>query len=185
MKNYILAVLALGGGLGLALSLPAAAEKSGPCAADVAKFCKDVKPGEGRIAACLKEHEKDLSQACKDRKALAAEKRGKRGHKFAGRGGNKGGGACMREYGQGFGAGFKSGFKMRAGLGQKGRKAGKAGKGGDKVCAADVQKLCGDVKPGEGRVRDCLIKNASKLSDGCKVRTEKVKARLEEKGKKV
>ncbi|HCC46634.1 MAG TPA: hypothetical protein DEQ38_00715 [Elusimicrobia bacterium] len=185
MKNYIIAVLALSGGLGLALSLPAAAKQAGPCAADAAKFCKDVKPGEGRVAACLKEHEKELSQACKDRKALAAEKRGKRGGKFARGGANRGGGACMREYGQGYGAGFKSGFKMRAGLGQKGRKAGKAAKGGNKVCAADVQKLCGDVKPGEGRVRDCLIKNAGKLSEDCKVRTEKIKAKLEEKGKKV
>ncbi|MDD2805124.1 MAG: cysteine rich repeat-containing protein [Elusimicrobiales bacterium] len=182
MKNYILVALTLGG-LGLALSLPAAAEKGkGPCAADAAKFCKDVKPGEGRVAACLKEHEKELSQACTDRRALAAEKKGKRGGKFARRG-NRGGGSCMREYGQGFGAGFRNGFKMRAGLGGKNAKA-KRNKGA-KVCAADVQKLCGEVKPGEGRVRDCLIKNVDKLSEGCKTRTEKVKVRLEEKGKKV
>lgn len=38
-----------------------------PCADDVSKFCKDVKPGGGRIANCLKEHEKDLSPACKTR----------------------------------------------------------------------------------------------------------------------
>jgi hypothetical protein len=174
MKNYILAVLAIG--TGLALAIPASAEKGGPCAADSAKFCKDVKPGEGRVAACLKEHEAELSQACKDRKALAGEKRGKRGER-AGRGG----GSCMQEYGKGYSSGFKSGFKMRSGLGQ-----GKArGNKGAKVCAADAKQLCKDVKPGEGRVRDCLIKNASKLSDGCKTRVEKMKARLEEKGKKV
>lgn len=186
MKNYMLVALTLGT-LGLALSLPAAAEKgTGPCAADAAKFCKDVKPGEGRIAACLKEHEKDLSQACRDRKALAAERKGKRGDKFARRGANRGGGACMREYGQGFGAGFKSGFKMRAGLGGKGAKSARAGKNrGAKVCAADAAKFCEGVKPGEGRVRDCLIKNLDKLSEGCKTRTGKVKVRLEEKGKKV
>jgi len=176
MKNYILAVLALGGGLGLALSLPVSAEKGkGPCAADAAKFCKDVKPGEGRVAACLKEHEAELSQACKDRKALAGEKRGKRGER-AGRGGANG---CMREYGKGYSSGFKSGFKMRSGLGQGGRK------GGAKVCAADARQLCKDVKPGEGRVRDCLIKNASELTDDCKTRVEKMRERLEEKGKKV
>ncbi|OGR77173.1 MAG: hypothetical protein A2X32_07360 [Elusimicrobia bacterium GWC2_64_44] len=72
---------------------------------------------------------------------------------------------------------------MRGGLGGKNAKAKK--NKGNKVCAADVQKLCGEVKPGEGRVRDCLIKNADKLSEGCKTRTEKLKARLEEKGKKV
>jgi hypothetical protein len=38
-----------------------------PCADDISKFCKDVKPGGGRIASCLKEHEKDLSPACKTR----------------------------------------------------------------------------------------------------------------------
>ncbi len=171
MKNYILAVLALG--TGLALAVPASAGKGGPCAADAAKFCKDVKPGEGRVAACLKEHEAELSQACKDRKALAGEKRGKR----LGRGGANG---CMREYGKGYSSGFKSGFKMRAGLGR-----GKRGNKEAKVCAADAEKLCKDVKPGEGRVRDCLIKNAAKLTDGCKTRVEKMKERLEEKGKKV
>ncbi|PKM98082.1 MAG: hypothetical protein CVU79_05195 [Elusimicrobia bacterium HGW-Elusimicrobia-3] len=178
MKNYIIAVLALSGGLGLALSLPAAAEKGkGPCAADAAKFCKDVKPGEGRVAACLKEHQAELSQACKDRKALAGEKRGKRGERM-GRGGANG---CLREYGKGYSSGFKSG--VRSGLGQ-GKARGKGAKGA-KVCGADAQKLCKDVKPGEGRVRDCLIKNASKLTDGCKTRVERMKERLEEKGKKV
>jgi hypothetical protein len=189
MKNYILVGLTLGG-LGLALSLPAAAEKGkGPCATDAAKFCKDVKPGEGRVAACLKEHEQELSQACRDRKALAAGNKGKRGGKFARKAANRGGGACMREYGQGFGAGFRNGFKMRAGLGGKkkggGQMAAKRHKGAGKVCAADVQKLCGEVKPGEGRVRDCLIKNTDKLSDGCKTRTEKLKVKLEERGRKV
>ena len=37
-----------------------------PCAADVEKFCKDVKKGEGRVLACLKSHQPDLSQACSD-----------------------------------------------------------------------------------------------------------------------
>jgi hypothetical protein len=36
----------------------------GPCADDIAKFCKDIKPGEGRLAKCIKEHEKELSPAC-------------------------------------------------------------------------------------------------------------------------
>ena len=71
MKSTLIAVFALSAGLGLAVSLPASAEKGkGPCAEDAAKFCKDIKPGEGRIMACLKEHEKELSKACVDRKAL-------------------------------------------------------------------------------------------------------------------
>jgi hypothetical protein len=35
------------------------------CNEDIQKFCKDVKPGEGRIIACLKQHEAELSEGCK------------------------------------------------------------------------------------------------------------------------
>ena len=51
-----------------------AAQEQGPCADDVQKFCKDVQPGEGRIAKCLKEHEADLSRACK-RQMIEVKKR--------------------------------------------------------------------------------------------------------------
>lgn len=183
MRNHTLLAVAFG----LALVLPAAAadKKAGPCADDAAKFCKDVKPGEGRIAACLKEHEKELSQACVDKRAKDAGRREARREKFAARKGGRGGGLCMREYGQGFGAGFRNGFRMhdRLGRGAKAAKAKKAGLG--KVCKADIEKVCAGVKPGEGRVRDCLIKNLDKLTDGCKTRAEKIKVKLEEKGKKV
>jgi hypothetical protein len=37
----------------------------GPCADDIAKYCKAAKPGGGRLAKCLKENEKQLSPACK------------------------------------------------------------------------------------------------------------------------
>ena len=36
----------------------------GPCADDIAKFCKDIKPGGGRLVKCIKEHEKELSPVC-------------------------------------------------------------------------------------------------------------------------
>lgn len=161
--NTKVLIAVFGAGLGLALALPAAAEKGkGPCAEDAAKFCKDVKPGEGRVAACLKEHEKELSPACKDRRAMAAERKSGRG------------GACLREYGQGFSSGFQRGFKLRGGQG-RGAKAERGG--GLKVCAADTKQLCEGVKPGEGRIKDCLLKNAGKLSEGCKARVEKFKAR--------
>lgn len=179
MKSTLIAVFALSAGLGLAASLPVSAEKGkGPCAEDAAKFCKDIKPGEGRIMACLKEHEKELSKACLDRKALSAEKRGgKRGGKH----GKKEGGVCQAAYGKGFSSGFRNGFKMRAGLGMKdGKKTARAGK----ACAADREKFCAGVKPGEGRLRDCLQKNLKNLSEGCKARQEKAKENIEEKEKK-
>jgi hypothetical protein len=68
----IRASMSIVGALFLTLSAASArAEKGphGPCADDVAKYCKDVQPGEGRIIKCLKEHEKDLSPACKEKGA--------------------------------------------------------------------------------------------------------------------
>jgi hypothetical protein len=41
------------------------AQEKYPCAGDVAKFCGNVRPGEGRQALCLKEHQAQLSPACK------------------------------------------------------------------------------------------------------------------------
>jgi hypothetical protein len=45
-----------------------AAERGPPlCAADFKAFCTDVEPGEGRLAACVKEHLGDFSITCKVR----------------------------------------------------------------------------------------------------------------------
>ncbi|MFA4915651.1 MAG: cysteine rich repeat-containing protein [Syntrophales bacterium] len=51
----------------------ASAADKGPCSEDIAKFCADAKPGGGRIADCLKQHEKDLSAACKEEAAAKTE----------------------------------------------------------------------------------------------------------------
>jgi hypothetical protein len=40
-------------------------ENSGACADDLANYCKDVQPGEGRIIKCMEEHENNLSSGCK------------------------------------------------------------------------------------------------------------------------
>lgn len=52
----------------------------GVCKADVDKFCKGVRPGGGRIWACLKSNEANLSQPCRDKMAEAREK-GREFHK--------------------------------------------------------------------------------------------------------
>ena len=36
------------------------------CKPDIARFCSQVPPGEGRIKACMKEHLAELSEPCKE-----------------------------------------------------------------------------------------------------------------------
>ena len=52
-------------GLAVSIGAPVGAQSKSPCADEITKFCKEVKPGGGRLARCLKEHEKDLSSQCK------------------------------------------------------------------------------------------------------------------------
>ena len=49
-------------------------QKQGACKADYEKFCKDVKPGQGRIAQCMKKHEGEISLACKEQLEAEREK---------------------------------------------------------------------------------------------------------------
>ena len=63
---------------GTTAAAPAAGMRQGPCSDDVEKFCKDVQPGKGRMAQCLKQHEQDLSPSCKQHVADVR----KRGQEF-------------------------------------------------------------------------------------------------------
>lgn len=184
MKRTLMLVFAAGLA-GSLLALPADAarggrgEGKGVCAEDIQKLCKDVKPGGGRIAACLKENEKKLSKACAERQAAVKERGARRGGKGEMAGAFKGRQAVWQK---GYRNGFRDGFRGCVAEGPRGGKGMKAraGRGAkDNVCAADAAKLCKDVKPGEGRVRDCLQENIKKLSEACKDRQEKVKERLE------
>ena len=38
----------------------------------------------------------------------------------------------------------------------------------ESACKADVQKLCKDVRPGGGRILQCLAQHDTELSEGCK-----------------
>ena len=46
----------------------------GVCKADIEKFCKGIKPGGGRLWACIKSNNDRLSQECKDHIAMVREK---------------------------------------------------------------------------------------------------------------
>jgi hypothetical protein len=95
------------------------------CADDVAKFCKDVKPGGGRLAHCLKQNEDQLSPACKS-SIEESKTRIKEAHQ---------------------------------------------------ACDADAQKFCKDVKPGHGRIIQCLRDHEKELSAGCRAKMTEPKKR--------
>ncbi len=63
--SFIIAIAALVALPVVAAQGPGRGPGNGPCAEDMAKYCKDVQPGGGRILECMKEHENDLSPACK------------------------------------------------------------------------------------------------------------------------
>jgi hypothetical protein len=45
------------------------------CKSDIDKYCKGIRPKGGKLAKCLKEHQAQLSSACKDAFGAAAAKR--------------------------------------------------------------------------------------------------------------
>jgi hypothetical protein len=51
--------------LTIVLLIPAAAMAKGECKADREKLCKEVIAANGDVAACMKQHEAELSDACK------------------------------------------------------------------------------------------------------------------------
>lgn len=126
ITTVVIVVAALWTGLALAAAGAAQGQGQVPCADDAAKFCRDVQPGGGRIMKCMKEHENELSPACKERVAE-----------------------------------MKKGF-------QEFREA----------CQDDALKFCKDnIKPGGGRIVNCLKEHENELSPECKARMEKGRMR--------
>ena len=58
---------------------------------------------------------------------------------------------------------------------QKGAKAG-----GEQVCREDAKKFCSDVRPGGGRIYNCLIGHNAQLAPACRERLAAAKARYDE-----
>lgn len=108
------------------------AEHRRACAEDIEKYCKDVKPCEGRLIDCLKEHESKLSDECK------------------------------------------------AKIGELTKRLGDM----QQACSADIKEFCGDIKPGEGRILECLRGHSGELSAPCRGKIECSKEEIEMKQKK-
>jgi hypothetical protein len=50
------------------------------------------------------------------------------------------------------------------------------------ACRADVERLCKDVKPGHGEIRECLKAHEADLSDGCKAAIQEARAHHHSRG---
>ncbi|HYX65413.1 MAG TPA: cysteine rich repeat-containing protein [Burkholderiales bacterium] len=68
-----------------------------------------------------------------------------------------------------------------AGIGQaSAQSAGRSAKGGDRVCAEDAKKFCSKVRPGGGRVYQCMTGHENELAPACRERLTAAKARYDE-----
>jgi len=70
-----IAMLALAGTVASTAIAAESASVHGACKADLEKLCKGVEPGGGRLAQCMKQHEAELSEACKTQRTAKHEER--------------------------------------------------------------------------------------------------------------
>lgn len=184
-KNKVILTTAIIFGFGFMISVPAQARNlRGACKADIEKVCKDIKPGDGRISDCLKDNIKKISKDCKEKIKNTKERRKNKKHKWGKNKHSKGKtGPFLRGYEKGFARGFAMGFekghKNKFNKHSKNRKRGIMNS-----CKADIKKLCGDIKHGDGRIKDCLEKNKKKLSKKCSSAFKKIEKRRKEGGER-
>lgn len=93
------------------------------CKVELEKYCKDVKPGDGRLLACLYANEDKISARC--------------------------------EY-----AVYDAASQLERAVNALTYVVNE--------CRDDLKANCADIKPGEGRLLDCLDKKNAKVSGRCK-----------------
>jgi len=49
----------------------------------------------------------------------------------------------------------------------------------DGPCAADAKKFCSDVKPGQGRIHNCMASHQAELSPACQARIKQAAEKLQ------
>jgi hypothetical protein len=134
-----------------------------PCQQDVARLCPGVKPGGGRIAACLQGKADEISEACKARIEQAKEVN-QACHADAEKFCNDvppGHGrvaVCIQDHEAELSQACRTHLQqVRARI-----KEVKA------ACQDDARKFCTNVPPGRGRVAVCLHEHAPDLCGACR-----------------
>jgi len=146
-------------------ALPDPSACAWPCREEIEKFCKDVKPGGGRVDQCLRKHEADVSPECKEARLKLKEKvRGALDacvpdvQKFCS--GVAGGKAriarCMKEHEEELSPECRARSTDLKDL-----------MGPGNPCHPDQEKFCADVEPGEGRILNCMAEHRPELSEAC------------------
>jgi hypothetical protein len=148
-------------------ALPLSVRAENACRVDAQNLCKNVQPGGGRMVACLKAHETDLSLPCKQQLAAGEAKteRIKRAcqpdaDKFC-KGVQPGAGrivACLESH-----------ESELAPVCQKVvHKIETAIREVHEACSNDAEQLCRGIQPGGGRILACLNSHEAELTGPCK-----------------
>ena len=167
-------------GLVVLLAVPVAAAEH-PCKDDAERLCKGVEPGQGRILQCLKQHEADLSPACKQKRDSFRERMEEirtacedDARKFCA-GVQPGGGRvarCLQQHQADLSVACRDEGKK---LGEEQKEHRALLQDVQQSCRDDAQKLCAGVKPGGGRIARCLRSHKSDLSQACTAAIEHAK----------
>ncbi|MFL5309943.1 MAG: cysteine rich repeat-containing protein [Myxococcales bacterium] len=154
-----------------------------PCKEDAARLCQGVEPGEGRILQCLKQHEADLSPACKQKRDSFRERMQEiraaceeDARKFCA-GVQPGGGriaSCLQQHESDLSEACRNEGRK---IGEERRERRGLMQDLQQSCQKDAQKLCSDVKPGGGRIARCLRSHKNELSQECIAAIEQAKER--------
>jgi hypothetical protein len=175
MRNVVIALGVLFGGAALAADHP--------CKADAQKFCAGVQPGQGRILQCLAQHEADLSPECKQKRDTFREQMEE--VRAACEGDVRkfcadvqpGGGRiarCLQQHASELSDACRSeGQKMR----EVGAERRARMRGVQEACRGEVARFCPDVKPGGGRIAQCLKAHQNELSQSCTAAIQDAKNR--------
>ncbi len=171
MRKNIFALLALAC---LTLQAAGAAAEGGACRDDIKKFCAGVLPGGGRLAWCLHQHRGELSADCRQQ---AAEDLAKLLEVSA---------ACFEDAKTLCAEVVPGGGRIAACLLQhsaeikdeKCKHEVEEAKTGLQslipgVCAKDAKKFCSGIKPGEGRIKDCLASHKGERAPACRKKVER------------